>query len=155
MHLIGVRSDVSICSGRLRNGAVTSIAPVRRRRCGLNRVNPVRWLIVLLHALMLTFSALILFVLQPWLVPTDQRVVEGYPQAVYFGLTLIAANAGALILLSTSLTRSFLGVAILIGYETLFLAATLVWFSWDYSVIVAVIIAALSYMGMLHRRSHA
>ena len=67
---------------------------------------------------------------------------------------VIAANIVGVILLLTPLFRTFAGSCLLIIYELIFLIASLVWLSVDYSIVIAIIAFALIYVAIERRKEN-
>lgn len=124
----------------------------------MDSVSVIRWVAVGLHGIVLAFGLFVVVVLVNGdllaaisLADTDSAL----KQALLISLLVIGGNALGIVMLLTPLFKSFLGICLLLGYEIVFLAASLVFLSLDYSLVIGIIVVGLLYVAGVRKKAYS
>ena len=124
----------------------------------MDSVSVIRWVAVGLHGIVLAFGFFVVAVLINGNLPAAITLADTDPalkQALLISLLVIGGNALGIVLLLTPLFKSFLGICLLLGCEIAFLAASLVFLSFDYSLVIGIIVGGLLYVAGVRKKAYS
>ena len=121
----------------------------------MSNATALRWIAIALHGIVMVYAVLVLGAVMGW----DFAQMGATPgtdpnskRLLWLSALLIGGNALAIVLLLTPLFSSFFGSCMLVLYEAIFLATSVLWLALEYSIVIAIIAAGLIYVAVVRRK---
>ena len=121
----------------------------------MRNIVAIRWIAIGLHAIVLSFAVIVVGAVVNWdfaQIGTVLNADSNAKEVMWRSALLLGGNALGIALLLTPLFGSFSGSCLLVTFEILFLIASFLWLAFDYSIVIAIIAAALTYVAVMRRQ---